>query len=216
MASALAASTFLGASVAVSTVVRAPVPVKAVKTEARASKGSKGSKSSKASAGLNLVGGGPTRDAFFDPLNLSAGKDDNEILLWREAELTHGRVSMLATAGFVAEKFNPLFDGKIKGPAINHFQQVPQPFWSIVVIGIAMAEAYRLQEGWLNPRDGGYYKLRPGYQPGDLGYDPLGLKPSDPEALAEMQTKELNNGRLAMIGIAGMVVQEFISQQPIF
>lgn len=34
--------------------------------------------------------------------------------------------------------------------------------------------------------------------PGDLGFDPLGLKPSDPEGFATMQTKELNNGRLAV------------------
>jgi hypothetical protein len=38
---------------------------------------------------------------------------------------------------------------------------------------------------------------------GDLGFDPLGLAPKDdPVAWKEMQTKELNNGRLAMIAIA--------------
>ena len=35
-----------------------------------------------------------------------------------------------------------------------------------------------------------YFQLRPGYTPGDLDFDPLGLKPEDPEALKEMQTKE--------------------------
>ena len=33
-----------------------------------------------------------------------------------------------------------------------------------------------------------------------------GLKPTDPAELKEMQTNELNTGRLAMIGIAGMIV----------
>ena len=47
--------------------------------------------------------------------------------------------------------------------------------------------------------------------PGDLNWDPLGLKPSDPEAFAAMQTKEINNGRLAMIGVAGMIVQELVN-----
>merc|ERR1719258_791186 len=42
-----------------------------------------------------------------------------------------------------------------------------------------------------------YFQLRPGYTPGDLDFDPLGLKPEDPEALKEMQTKELQHGRLA-------------------
>ena len=43
--------------------------------------------------------------------------------------------------------------------------------------------------------------------PGDLGFDPLGLKPADGAEFAEMQTKELQHGRLAMIGISGMVAQ---------
>ena len=45
------------------------------------------------------------------------------------------------------------------------------------------------------------------YVNGDLGFDPLGLKPADEEAFDIMRTKELQNGRLAMIGIAGMVAK---------
>lgn len=48
------------------------------------------------------------------------------------------------------------------------------------------------------------------YTPGDLGFDPLGLKPSDPEELLVLQTKELQNGRLAMIGAAGFLAQELV------
>lgn len=36
------------------------------------------------------------------------------------------------------------------------------------------------------------------YTPGDLGFDPLGIKPSNPSELMSIQTKELNNGRLAV------------------
>jgi len=43
---------------------------------------------------------------------------------------------------------------------------------------------------------------------GDLGFDPLGLKPSDPEELRILQTKELQNGRLAMLAAAGFMAQE--------
>lgn len=50
---------------------------------------------------------------------------------------------------------------------------------------------------------------------GDIGFDPLGFKPKDAKDFANMQTKELNNGRLAMIGAAGMCVQEQINHQGI-
>ena len=51
----------------------------------------------------------------------------------------------------------------------------------------------------------------PAQLPGDLGFDPLGLKPTNDKDLKSMATKEINNGRLAMIGIAGMVAQELVS-----
>jgi hypothetical protein len=41
------------------------------------------------------------------------------------------------------------------------------------------------------------------YYPGDLGFDPLGLKPKDAKGFASMQEKELLIGRLAMIAAAG-------------
>ncbi|CAN0357452.1 unnamed protein product, partial [Scytosiphon promiscuus] len=53
--------------------------------------------------------------------------------------------------------------------------------------------------------------LKEDYSPGDLGFDPLGIKPKTDADLETMQTKELNNGRLAMIGIAGMLVQELVN-----
>ena len=54
------------------------------------------------------------------------------------------------------------------------------------------------------------------HESGDLGFDPLGLKPTDPAELKEMQTKELNNGRLAMIATAGMIVQELVTKDKLF
>merc|ERR1712232_761908 len=38
---------------------------------------------------------------FFDPLNFAEKADDNTLKRYREAELTHGRVSMLAVVGFL-------------------------------------------------------------------------------------------------------------------
>ena len=47
---------------------------------------------------------------FFDPLGLSTGKTPEEIKKWREAELKHGRVAMVASLGILTgESVNPLF-----------------------------------------------------------------------------------------------------------
>merc|ERR1712078_504745 len=70
---------------------------------------------------------------------------------------------------------------------------------------------------WMEPTvPENYFQLRPGYTPGDLDFDPLGLKPEDPEALKEMQTKELPHGRLAMLAAAGMIVQELQTGATLF
>ena len=53
------------------------------------------------------------------------------------------------------------------------------------------------------------------YKPGALGFDPLGLYPDDPAEQYDIETKELNNGRLAMIGIAGFVAQELVDGKPL-
>lgn len=46
-------------------------------------------------------------------------------------------------------------------------------------------------------------------------FDPLGLKPTSAEEFNTLQTKELNNGRLAMISVAGFVAQELINKKGI-
>ena len=55
--------------------------------------------------------------------------------------------------------------------------------------------------------------LKPEYYPGDLGFDPLGLKPTDPAELREMQEKELSHCRLAMLAAATFLLQEAVTGQ---
>lgn len=154
---------------------------------------------------------------LFDPLGFADKADESTLKRYREAELTHGRVAMLATVGFLVgeavESKTVLFNGEISGPAITHLAQVNPVFWIFLGAGIAKAETTRAEIGWVEPKEVPVDKpglLRNEYIPGNLNFDPLGLKPEDPEDFALMQTKELQNGRLAMIAAAGFLAQELV------
>lgn len=74
-----------------------------------------------------------------------------------------------------------------------------------IMLGIFAAEAL-----------GQAKQSEPGTAPGDLSWDPLELKPQDPEELASMQLRELKNGRLAMLATAAYFWQEDISGMGVF
>jgi len=154
---------------------------------------------------------------FLDPLKFSEGRTPTELKRYREAELMHGRISMLATIGFLTGEFvegrSFLFDSQISGPAIGHFQQVETvapAFWETIAIIVAIAETLRVQIGWADPLKNDAFSLKEEYYPGNLQFDPLGLTPATQEEFEAMQLKELSNGRLAMISISGMVAQELV------
>jgi hypothetical protein len=150
----------------------------------------------------------------FDPLGFLDGKSELEVNRYRECELTHGRVGMLAAAGFIVqEKFHPLFSGD-GGPAIDQIPALPAWLWVIMGGGIAAAESARINIAF-RELDGEKLKaetaLRPGYVPGDLAFDPLGLAPTDPKEFRVMQEKELAHCRLGMIAAAGFLAQEAVT-----
>ena len=156
---------------------------------------------------------------FFDPANLAADASPSELKRYREAELTHGRVAMLASVGFLVGESGatPLFAGSIDGIAINQFWKVPVGFWPVILLFIAVPETFRALRGWMEPTvPENYFVLRSGYTPGDIDFDPLGLCPEDAMEFKEMQTKELQHGRLAMLAAAGMIVQELQTGNTLF
>jgi len=163
---------------------------------------------------------------FFDPAgfcsNTNGGSADGaategKVRFYREVEVKHARVAMLAALGFpIAEQFHPLWGGNVDVPSYVAFQGTPlQSFWPAVVLAIAVIEVFSIIPAFENPNVEGW-AIKSDHLAGDLGFDPLGLKPTDAEELAVMQTKELNNGRLAMIAITGMVVQELVTKQKLF
>lgn len=206
--------------------ITASVALLATSASAFAPSSSKSSSTRLAASGesftLDTIPGALAPTGIFDPLGLGAKADEMTLKRYREAELTHGRVAMLATVGFLVgeavESKTFLFNGEVTGPAIFHLSQVNPVFWLLLGAGIAKSEVKRAEIGWLEPKDVPFDKpglLRDTYVPGDLGFDPLGLKPSDPTAFETMQNKELQNGRLAMLAAAGFMAQELVSGQGI-
>mmetsp|Transcript_56338 Transcript_56338/g.103370 ORF Transcript_56338/g.103370 Transcript_56338/m.103370 type:complete len:255 (-) Transcript_56338:348-1112(-) len=165
---------------------------------------------------------------FFDPLGLSEGVSEGRLRFYREAELKHGRLGMLAALGFlVAEQWHPLFGGDIDVPSYLAFQQTPlEKFWGLVVAAISVNEVYSVftfndPNMPVSSRDqsgssGEPWSIRSDHEPGNLLFDPLKLRPEDPKEWLEMQNKELNNGRLAMLAAAGMIAQELVTGEKLF
>jgi hypothetical protein len=158
----------------------------------------------------------------FDPWGLADKATPALLARYREAEIAHGRVAMLASVGFlVGEKVEGtsfIFDAQISGPAITHIAQVPEGFWAILIAFIGAYEAQRANDGWVDPADCPVDQpglLREDYSPGDLNFDPLGFLPDNEEDFLTLKTKELQNGRLAMLAAAGFLAQEAVDGQGI-
>merc|ERR1712019_2632 len=118
---------------------------------------------------------------FFDPWECSTKISKGRLLFYREAELKHGRVCMLASLGiFVGENYHPLFGGNINIPSVNAFQETSfQGFWLAILLAIGLLEVPSLQTfDWAQPVTD--WEASEDRTPGDFGFDPLGLKPENP------------------------------------
>jgi len=107
-----------------------------------------------------------------------------DVRKWREAEIKHGRLAMLAALGIVVgeevEFSTPLFGDMVTGPAIYQFQEADQltgyGFAGLIVGLIALIEVSSIGRAWESfeqkmQRDSNAAgsQLAPGYVNGDLG-----------------------------------------------
>lgn len=151
---------------------------------------------------------------LWDPLGIATSVPEGQLLFFREAELKHGRVCMLAVLGLIVaetHRFIPILnsgiDPKLPGYLLGtpFIQETPfGQFWPIAVGGLFFEEARHEA-----------LRKEKGSAPGDYGWDPLNLKPKDAKGLKELQNKELNNGRLAMFAAAGIIAQEMVENKDI-
>lgn len=150
---------------------------------------------------------------YFDPVGLMVNDEQlADYTRYKECELKHGRLAMLAAPGFlIGEQFHPLFGGGIDAPSYLAFQASPlQTFWPVVVLAIGLIEITTSVPTFKDP-EVAMWSMKEGRVPGDFGlFGGKDKAKTDPAGFKAIQTKEINNGRLAMIAIAGMVVQELI------
>lgn len=150
-------------------------------------------------------------NAGFDPFRFS---DFAPMDFLREAELKHGRICMLAWAGFVAvdlgARIYPLpaaYEGLTSvtaHDALVEYGAMGQLFlWISVAETISSVAVIQM-----------LYE-ESGREPGDFGLDPVGfLKGKSEEEVNEMKLRELKNGRLAMLAFSGVVTQAVLTQGP--
>jgi len=134
---------------------------------------------------------------FFDPFGFSKDASPETMAKFREAEHKHGREAMLAVFGMItADKFHPLCGATTSNPLLAA-TQVPKLGWLQIILFIGFMEVI----GILNSR-------RSDYQPGNF----LGTSQWETdEGWESYQTKELNNGRLAMFASMGMLTHAYIT-----
>lgn len=134
----------------------------------------------------------------FDPLSLGTDKDRLEWYV--EAEKTNGRWAMAAVAGILGQE--------LLGRTPEWWNVGGEPQWlpnnaltAIEFFVIGHFELKRFQ-GWNQHKTSGVLNSFP--------FDPLG------QSSESMETKEIKNGRLAMVAIVGFAVQALVSrEQPI-
>ena len=154
-------------------------------------------------------------DVGFDPLGFS--KTPADLMNYREAEVKHARLAMLAAAGWpiseifdkkIADALNmaPVLDATDRAPSLlNGGLGKISPIYWIGILGVGAAVEF-LGISKSKSGDAGYF-------PGNFGFDPLGAYPKTEEGQMRMQLAEIKNGRLAMIAIFAFAIQEFVSKQ---
>jgi len=158
-----------------------------------------------------VLNGSMAGDVGFDPLGFA--KSPLDLTLYREAEIKHARLAMLAAAGWpISELFDkpianlfgltPVLDDMGRVPSVLNggMEKISPMYWGACIVIASAIDVFGLAIA----------SKKSGYIPGDLGFDPFGLYPKDDKGKKWMQNAEIKNGRLAMIAITAFCVHELV------
>lgn len=142
----------------------------------------------------------------FDPLRL-ADLGSEETLNWlRAGELKNGRVAMLATTGYIVQAAGFHFPGMLSHDVSFESLSSMKPFdaWEAVpdagkaqILGLIFVTE-------LATECQGTHYMKGGAMP-TVVFPPIDFSGVPAETLKVKQSRELNNGRLAMIGIMSFI-----------
>merc|ERR1712241_1194452 len=142
---------------------------------------------------------------FWDPLGLSSDGDAAVFKRRRETEIKHGRVSMLATMGYITPELTGKLPGYLSPSMGLKFEDVPTGLAAISKVpaaGWAQIVAYAFFCEYSND----YGEKFPA--PGDCQWRPPLLASDDAATKTTKLNAEIANGRLAMAAIIGMFFQD--------
>ena len=147
---------------------------------------------------------------YFDPLGFAKNKPQHELVKLREAELKHSRWGMISAVAI------PITELVTHEQAIHVLDNANMITVAAFTGLVGASEFQSILLGWENPftNSSNYFLMKTDYQPGDIGFNMKKSFLGKDESF--MSNAELNNGRLAMIGSLGMIVQELVTNQPIF
>lgn len=151
-------------------------------------------------------------DYGFDPLGFVKSKED--LIFYREAEIKHSRLAMLAALGWPLSEFlNRKFasfvhlapvvdvDGKAPNP-VTEFDKINGNFWFAVLVFGSLVEFYDTFRS---------VRKIPGYYPGNFGFDPFGFYPKEEDEQKLMQLAEIKHGRTAMMAVLFYGIEEMMT-----
>ena len=137
---------------------------------------------------------------YFDPLGFSKDKPACEFVKLREAELKHARWGMVSSVAI------PLTESVTHKQSIHLLDDPVLLYYFILVVSVFESKSLI---GWEDPRKAPF-TMRSDYYPGKVLID------SSESYDTFLLNAELNNGRLAMFGSLGMIVQELVTNKPLF
>jgi len=144
---------------------------------------------------------------FFDPLGLLNNASQERFDQLRYTELKHGRVSMLAVAGFLANYGGLRLPGNIDFSGTT-FESIPSGLSALNAIpkgGFVQLVAFVFVLEFIMRDNSGTGEFPGDFRSGTIDY---GWDDFDEEEKLSKRAIELNNGRAAMMGILGLMVHE--------